>query len=82
VLDVAPDHVADTDAGTLFRVHHGTGVSRYSSPVPQALAATIRTVDDVRGGSDGAPKSGREWWCLCGQFRVPRYPLSHHIPIA
>ncbi|AXG05144.1 hypothetical protein DU500_01160 [Haloplanus rubicundus] len=63
----------------MLHVHHGTGVSRYSSTVSQKLAAIIRTVDDVRGGSDDGRKGGREWWCLCGLFRVPRHPLSHRI---
>jgi hypothetical protein len=81
-LDVAPDHVVDTDAGTTLRVPHWTGVSRYSSTVPQEVAATIRSVDDVRGGSDDGRKGGREWGCLCSWFRVPRHPFSHRISIA
>jgi len=48
VLDVAPDHVVDTDAGTMLRVHHGKGDKYRETPVPRDLATTIRTVDDVR----------------------------------
>jgi integrase len=48
VLDVAPEHVVDTDAGTMLRVHHGKGDKYRETPVPRDLATTIRTVDDVR----------------------------------
>jgi len=48
VLDVAPAHVVDTDAGTMLRVHEGKGSKYRETPVPRDLATTIRTVDDVR----------------------------------
>lgn len=48
VLDVAPEDVVDTDAGTMLRVHHGKGDKYRETPVPRDLATTIRTVDDVR----------------------------------
>ena len=48
VLDAAPEHVVDTDAGTMLRVHHGKGDKYRETPVPRDLATTIRTVDDVR----------------------------------
>jgi integrase len=54
VLDVAPDHVVDTDAGTMLRVHHGKGDKYRETPVPRDLATTIRTVDDVRDASSSA----------------------------
>jgi integrase len=43
VLDVAPDHVVDTDAGTMLRVHHGKGDEYRETPVPRDLVTTIRT---------------------------------------
>jgi len=54
VLDVAPDHVVDTDAGTMLRVHHGKGDKYRETPVPRDLATTIRTVDDVRDAPSSA----------------------------
>ncbi|WP_248515955.1 tyrosine-type recombinase/integrase [Salinarchaeum laminariae] len=48
ILDVAPEHVAETDAGTILRVWHGKGDKYRETPVPRDLATTIRTVADVR----------------------------------
>ncbi|MBZ6496002.1 tyrosine-type recombinase/integrase [Natrinema longum] len=48
VLDVAPEDIVDTDAGTMLRVWHGKGDKFRETPVPRDLATTIRTVDDVR----------------------------------
>lgn len=48
VLDVAPEDVAETDAGTMLRVWHGKGDQFRETPVPRDLATTIRTVADVR----------------------------------
>ena len=54
-LDVAPEHVVDTDAGTMLRVHAGKGDKYRETPVPRDLATTIRTVADVREKSASAP---------------------------
>ena len=51
VLDVAPEDVVDTDAGTMLRVWHGKGDQYRETPVPRDLATTIRTIDDVRDAS-------------------------------
>jgi len=48
VLNVAPEDIVDTDAGTMLRVWHGKGDKFRETPVPRDLATTIRTVDDVR----------------------------------
>lgn len=48
VLDVAPQHVQDTDAGTMLRVWHGKGDKYRETPMPPDLATTIRTIDDFR----------------------------------
>lgn len=48
ILDVAPEHVHDTDAGTMLRVWHGKGDKFRETPMPADLATTIRTVADVR----------------------------------
>ena len=47
VLDVAAEHVVDTDAGTMLRVWHGKGDQYRETPVPRDLATTIRTIDDI-----------------------------------
>ncbi|WP_254279209.1 tyrosine-type recombinase/integrase [Haloarcula marina] len=49
VLDIAPDHVVDTDAGTMLRVWSSAKTDKYrETPIPPNLATTIRTVGDVR----------------------------------
>ncbi|MFC7077769.1 tyrosine-type recombinase/integrase [Haloarcula halophila] len=49
VLNVAPAHVADTDAGTMLRVWESAKTDKYrETPVPPNLATTIRTVGDIR----------------------------------
>ncbi|MDG5778940.1 site-specific integrase [Haloarculaceae archaeon H-GB2-1] len=49
VLDVAPEHVVDTDAGTMLRVWSSAKTDKYrETPMPPNLATTIRTVGDVR----------------------------------
>lgn len=48
VLDVSPEDIVDTDAGTILRVWHGKGDRYRETPVPQDLATTIRTIDDYR----------------------------------
>lgn len=56
VLDVAPDHVADTDAGTMLRVWSSAKTDKYrETPIPPNLATTIRTVGDVREKPTNAP---------------------------
>ncbi|QFU83374.1 tyrosine-type recombinase/integrase [Natronorubrum aibiense] len=55
VLDVAPEDIVDTNAGTMLRVWHGKGDKFRETPVPRDLATTIRTVDDVREASASSP---------------------------
>ncbi|NLV14428.1 tyrosine-type recombinase/integrase [Haloarcula argentinensis] len=56
VLDIAPEHVVDTDAGTMLRVWKSAKTGEYrETPVPPNLATTIRTVGDVREGPIDAP---------------------------
>ncbi|MFC7214585.1 tyrosine-type recombinase/integrase [Saliphagus sp. GCM10025334] len=52
ILDVSPEDVVDTDAGTMLRVWHGKGDKFRETPVPRDLATTIRTVADVRVASN------------------------------
>ncbi|SEW09983.1 tyrosine-type recombinase/integrase [Halobacterium jilantaiense] len=55
VLDVAPEHVVDTDAGTMLRVYHGKGDQFRETPMPRDLRTTISTVADVRDEDDSTP---------------------------
>ncbi|WP_248515058.1 site-specific integrase [Salinarchaeum laminariae] len=48
VLDVAPEHVVETDAGTMLRIWHGKGDQFRETPIPRDLATRIQTVADVR----------------------------------
>ena len=48
VLDVAPQHVVDTEAGHMLRVWHGKGDKFRETPIPSDLATTIRTIGDYR----------------------------------
>jgi integrase len=48
ILDVAPEHVHQTDAGRMLRVWHGKGDKYRETPMPDDLATTIRTVADIR----------------------------------
>jgi len=55
VVDVAPEHVVDTDAGRMLRVYHGKGDKFRETPMPRDLATTISTVADVRDEDDSTP---------------------------
>lgn len=48
VLDVAPEHVVDTDAGPMLRVWHGKGDKYRETPIPRDLFTTVRTLDEFR----------------------------------
>jgi len=55
-IRVAPEHVADTDAGTMLRVWRSAKTDKYrEAPIPPNLATTIRTVGDVRDAAADAP---------------------------
>jgi integrase len=56
VVRVAPEHVADTDAGTMLRVWRSAKTDKYrETPIPPNLATTIRTVGEVRDEPADAP---------------------------
>jgi len=52
VLSVAPEHVVDTDSGTMLTVPEGKGDKYRETPIPDDLATRIRTVGDVRAADD------------------------------
>lgn len=55
VLNVAPSHIVETDAGQMLTVPSGKGEKYRESPIPSALAKQIRTIDDMRAVSSGDP---------------------------
>lgn len=55
ILDVAPEDVVDTDAGTMLRVWDGKGGKYRETPVPDQLAMQIRTLAEYRAESDDEP---------------------------
>ena len=55
VLDVAPSHVVDTDAGTMLTVPSGKGDKYRETPIPDGLAKQLRTVDDMRDADSDDP---------------------------
>ncbi len=55
ILDVAPEHVHETDAGMMLRIWHGKGDKYRETPIPDNLATTIQTIDDIRDASSSAP---------------------------
>lgn len=48
ILDVAPQHVVDTDAGWMLRVWEGKGDKFRETPIPSDLAIRIQTIGDTR----------------------------------
>jgi integrase len=52
ILDVAPAHIHDTDAGAMLRVWHGKGDKYRETPVPTDLAAAMQAYGDVRNEHD------------------------------
>ena len=56
IVQVTPEDVADTDAGTMLRVWKSAKTDHYrETPVPPAFANTIRTIDGVRDEPADAP---------------------------
>jgi integrase len=55
ILQVAPEHVVETDAGAMLRVWSGKGDKFRETPIPSNLAARISTIDDVRDGDRDEP---------------------------
>jgi len=66
-IKVAPEDVADTDAGLMLRVDGAKGGGYRETPIPSPLATTIRTIGDVRDAPDSRPivtsskRSIRRW---------------------
>ena len=56
IVGVTPDHVADTDAGTMLRVWESAKTDHYrETPIPPEFANTINTIDGVRDEPSDAP---------------------------
>ncbi|UTF52812.1 hypothetical protein NGM29_13625 [Natronosalvus rutilus] len=58
ILDVSPEDVVDTDAGTMLRVWHGKGDKFRETPVPRDLATTAGSISGcTTSGAHGRPRS-------------------------
>lgn len=55
ILDVAPQDVARTEAGSMLRIWSGKGDKYRETPMPANLATTIETIGDVRDEPDDDP---------------------------
>lgn len=55
VVEVAPVHISDTEAGPMLRVPEGKGSKFRQTPIPQDLATTIGTIDEYRDADSDVP---------------------------
>lgn len=55
ILEVAPQDVARTEAGSMLRIWSGKGDKYRETPMPANLATTIETIGDVRDELDDKP---------------------------
>ena len=55
ILEVAPQDVARTEAGSMLRIWSGKGDKYRETPMPANLATTIETIGDVRDELDDEP---------------------------
>jgi len=55
VVEVAPVHVSDTEAGPMLRVPEGKGDKFRQTPIPKDLATTIETIDEYRDEDSETP---------------------------
>jgi len=56
IVQVTPEDVADTDAGTMLPVWESAKTDHYrETPIPPAFANTIRTIDGLRDEAADAP---------------------------
>jgi integrase len=72
IVNAAPEDLADTEAGWMLRVWE-TKTTPRETPVPENLATTINTVDDVREEDSSTPvvdvstRTLRRWVARAGQ---------------
>jgi integrase len=72
IVNAAPEDLADTEAGWMLRVWE-TKTTPRETPVPENLATTINTVDDVRSEGSSTPvvdvstRTLRRWVARAGQ---------------
>lgn len=55
VVKVAPAHVIDTEAGTMLTVPEGKGDKLRETPIPEALAASLRSIGQYRNEPADTP---------------------------
>ena len=59
IVKVAPKHVVDTEAGTMLTVPEGKGDKYRETPIPEALAASIRSIGQFRDAPEDTPVVGK-----------------------
>lgn len=55
IIKVAPEDVVDTDAGTMLKVPEGKGDKYRETPIPEPLAASIRSIGEFRDAPESDP---------------------------
>jgi len=55
IVKVAPTHVVDTEAGPMVTVPEGKGEKYREAPIPEALAAAIRSIGQFRDAPEDEP---------------------------
>lgn len=55
IVDVAPEHVVTTDAGWMVTVPEGKGDKYRETPIPDTLAASIRSIGEYRDAATSVP---------------------------
>jgi len=55
IVDVAPEHVVDTDAGKMLTVPEGKGDKYRETPLPDTLAASIESIGEYRDEPTSVP---------------------------
>lgn len=59
IVEVAPSHVVDTEAGAMLKVPKGKGDKYRETPIPEALAASIRSIGQFRDAPEDKPVVGK-----------------------
>lgn len=76
IVKVAPADVVDTDAGTMLTVPEGKGDKYREAPIPETLAATIRSIGEFRDDKPSKPvvekstRTLRRWVEACRETMI------------
>lgn len=78
IVAVAPEHVVDTEAGTMLTVPEGKGDEYRETPIPEPLAASIRSIGEFRDAPLSEPvvakstRTLRRWVQSCREEMLDR----------